>query len=76
MAEVRKKDLSEPTTIDKLTVYLKGVRAEWDKVTWPEKKQVVVETIIVLCVVFFFTFLVYIYDVIFEFMFKLIPAGG
>jgi len=72
MSEARK---SEPTLKDSIITYLKGVRAEWDKVTWPDKRQVAVETVIVLVVVFFFTLLVYIYDVLFEFVFGLIPGG-
>jgi len=67
MSEAKK---AEPTFMENLTTYFKGVRAEWDKITWPEKKQVGVELVIVLGVVFFFTFLVYIYDVLFEFVFK------
>lgn len=67
MSEARK---TEPTFMENLTIYFKGVRAEWDKITWPEKKQVAVEMVIVLGVVFFFTFLVYIYDILFEFIFK------
>lgn len=61
---------SEPTFTENLTTYFKGVRAEWDKITWPDRKQVAVEMVIVLGVVFFFTFLVYIYDILFEFVFK------
>jgi len=67
MSEVKK---TEPTFTENLSTYFKGVKTEWDKVTWPEKKQVGVELVIVLCVVFFFTFLVYFYDLIFEFIFK------
>ena len=72
MSEAKK---SEPSLKENITTYLKGVRTEWDKVTWPEKRQVGVETLVVLGVVFFFTLLVYIFDVLFEFMFRLIPGG-
>lgn len=65
----------EQTLKEKTTTYLKGVRTEWDKITWPDKKQVGVETIIVLVVVFFFTLLIFVYDVLFEFIFSLIPGG-
>ena len=75
MSEVKKKELREPGFVDKATVYLKGVRTEWDKVTWPEKRQVAVETVVVLGVVIFFTVLVYFLDIIFKFMFQLIPGG-
>jgi len=75
MSEARKKELHEQSITSKITGYLKGVRAEWDKITWPEKKQVAVETVVVLGVVVFFTTLVYFLDIIFNFMFKLIPGG-
>ena len=35
--------------------YFKGVKAEWGKVSWPQKQQVIAETGIVLAVVIFFT---------------------
>lgn len=46
--------------------YFKGVKAEWSKVSWPTRKQVGVETVIVLCVVVFFTLVVYFMDIIFK----------
>ena len=46
--------------------YFKGVKAEWSKVSWPTKHQVIVETIIVLVVVTFFTAVVYLMDIIFK----------
>ncbi|NLF84431.1 MAG: preprotein translocase subunit SecE [Candidatus Gastranaerophilales bacterium] len=72
MSEEKKDEL---TLKEKITTYLKGVKAEWGKITWPEKRQVVVETVVVLFVVFFFTFMVFIFDKLFDFMFKLIPGG-
>ncbi|HSA06079.1 MAG TPA: preprotein translocase subunit SecE [Candidatus Gastranaerophilales bacterium] len=72
MNEIRK---NEPSLKDNVITYLKGVRTEWDKVTWPDKRQITVETFIVIGVVFFFTALVFIYDVLFEFVFRLIPGG-
>ena len=75
MSEARKKELQEQPLTSKIANYLKSVKAEWDKITWPEKKQVVVETVVVLGVVIFFTTLVYILDITFNFMFKLIPGG-
>ncbi|MBQ4647391.1 MAG: preprotein translocase subunit SecE [Candidatus Gastranaerophilales bacterium] len=50
---------------NKLITYLRGVKAEWSKVSWPTKKQVVAETIIVLIVVTFFTLVVFLMDKIF-----------
>ncbi len=66
---------TEPTFREKTADYFRGVRAEWDKITWPEKKQVVVQTVVVLGVVLFFTTLVFILDHLFNFIFSLIPGG-
>ena len=49
-----------------LTTYFKGVKAEWGKITWPERNQVVVETVFVLAIVIAFTLFVYIIDLIFK----------
>ena len=57
---------------DKLTTYFKGVKTEWSKVSWPTKKQVIVETVIVLVVVTFFTLVVYFMDIIFKALLGLI----
>lgn len=59
-----------------MSSYFKGVKAEWGKVTWPERKQVIAETVIVLGVVFFFTALVYLIDILFRGLFSLIPSTG
>ena len=55
-----------------ISTYFKGVKAEWGKITWPEKNQVVVETIFVLAIVAAFTLFVYIIDLIFKFGLDLI----
>ena len=52
--------------------YFKGVKAEWGKVSWPQKQQVIAETGIVLAVVIFFTVVVYLMDIIFKFLLGLI----
>ena len=44
--------------------YLRGVRTEWGKITWPEKHQVVVETAFVVAVVFIFTVFIYFVDIL------------
>ena len=54
------------TTKDKIVEYFKGVKTEWGKITWPDRKQVVTQTIIVILVVAFFTTLVYLSDIIFK----------
>ena len=75
MSETKKRELQEPGTVSKITEYFKGVRAEWDKVTWPEKSQVARETFVVIIVVVAFTVLVYLLDILFNWLFKLIPGG-
>ncbi len=55
-----------------IITYFKGVKAEWGKVSWPQKQQVIVETGIVLAVVAFFTIVVYLMDIIFKFLLGLI----
>jgi preprotein translocase subunit SecE len=73
MSNAGNKNLPEPSFKDSLTNYFKGVKAEWFKITWPEKKQVITETIVVLVVVFFFVALVSLYDAIFGFLLGLLP---
>ena len=72
MTTAGKKNLPQPSFKEGLSNYLKGVKVEWGKITWPERKQVIVETIVVLVVVFFFVTLVYCYDKIFEFLLGLL----
>ena len=50
---------------EKMITYFKGVKAEWSKVSWPTRKQVGVETVIVLLVVTFFTVVIFLMDKIF-----------
>ena len=57
---------------EKMITYFKGVKTEWSKVSWPTRKQVVVETVIVLIVVSFFTLVVYFMDIIFKALLGLI----
>ena len=56
----------------KIITYFKGVKNEWSKVSWPTRKQVGVETVIVLLVVAFFTVVVYFMDIIFKALLGLI----
>lgn len=69
-----KKSSTEPSLKQGFASYFKGVKAEWGKVSWPERRQVIVETIIVIAVVFFFTTLVYLIDLIFKGALSLIPS--
>ena len=52
--------------LNSIKTYFKGVRAEWAKVSWPERKQVVTETIFVIIIVFVFTVAIYLMDIIFK----------
>lgn len=59
--------------INSITTYLKGVRSEWGKITWPEKNQVIMETLFVVGIVVVFTVSVYAMDVIFKWALSFIP---
>ena len=48
--------------LDAITSYFKGVKTEWNKVSWPERRQVVFETLSVIVIVFAFTVAIYIID--------------
>ena len=52
--------------MEQIKTYLKGVKAEWGKITWPERKQVIGQTVIVLLVVAVFTTYVFALDIIFK----------
>ena len=53
--------------IESMMKYFRGVPAEWGKITWPEKNQVVMETIFVIAIVTAFTIAVYVMDIIFKY---------
>ncbi len=59
-------------TIDAIKTYFKGVRAEWGKISWPERRTVISETISVIVIVFVFTVAIYLMDLIFKGLFSLI----
>jgi len=61
-------------TFNKIVTYLKSVKLEWAKITWPERKQVIAETFAVLAIVFLFTVAVYLIDIIFKAIVGLIPS--
>ncbi len=54
------------STTNSVKTYFRGVRTEWGKISWPEKRQVVTETVFVIVIVFVFTVAVYLMDVIFK----------
>ena len=53
--------------LESIKKYFRGVRAEWGKITWPEKNQVVMETIFAIAIIFAFTVAVYLIDIIFKY---------
>jgi preprotein translocase subunit SecE len=53
--------------IESMKKYFRGVRAEWGKITWPEKNQVTMETLFVIVIVSAFTVAVYLIDIIFKY---------
>ena len=52
--------------------YFKGVRYEWGKITWPEKHQIIAETVFVIIIVAIFTGFIFAVDMIFEEIVKLL----
>ena len=63
---------SVTNTKNAIATYFKGVKTEWGKITWPERQQVVVETIFVIAIVFVFTVFLFAADKIFEWLLSLI----
>ncbi len=59
-------------TVEAIKTYFKGVKTEWGKVSWPEKRQVVFETISVIVIVFVFTVAIYLIDLLFRGLLSLI----
>ncbi len=53
-------------SLNSVRTYFRGVRTEWGKITWPERRQVVAETVFVIAIVFVFTVAVYLMDIIFK----------
>ena len=60
--------------MDKFTAYFKGVKAEWGKITWPERKQVIAQTLFVLVIVIAFTVYTYGLDIMFDWILKAIKT--
>ena len=59
-------------TVEAIKTYFKGVKTDWGKVSWPEKRQVVFETISVIVIVFVFTVAIYLIDLLFRGLLSLI----
>ena len=58
--------------VESVKTYFKGVKAEWGRISWPERKQVIAETLSVIVIVFAFTVAIYIIDLIFKGLLSLI----
>jgi preprotein translocase subunit SecE len=63
---------TEEKTENPMITYFKGVRAEWGKISWPQKPQIITETLMVIGVTVFFTIVVYLLDLTFKFLLGLI----
>lgn len=61
-------------TLNGIKSYLKSVKLEWAKITWPERKQVIAETLAVVVIVFLFTVAVYLIDIIFKAVLSIFSA--
>ncbi len=58
---------------ESVTTYFKGVKAEWGKISWPQKNQIIFETGVVLFVVIAFTIIGFLMDIIFKGILGLLP---
>ena len=67
------KEEKKLTIKEQVVAFFKGIKSEWGKISWPQKPQIVGETIIVFIVVVFFTLLIYIMDLVFKGILGLIP---
>ena len=59
-------------TVEAIKTYFKGVKSEWGKVSWPERKKVIGETIAVVVIVFVFTVAIWAVDILFREILSLI----
>ena len=60
---------TEPFTVGN---YFKGLHQEWQRITWPSRQQILIETIIVVAVVAVFTAYVFLADKSFQLLIDLI----
>ena len=67
--------MSNNETIKAMADYFKGVRAEWGKINWPERQQVILETLFVIAIVASFTIVIYLMDIIFKWVLGFIPGN-
>ena len=60
------------STVEAIKTYFKGVKTEWGKVSWPEKRQVIFETFAVIFITFIFTVAIFVIDLVFKGLLSLI----
>lgn len=60
------------STLEAIKTYFKGVRTEWGKISWPERRQVIFETFAVIFITFAFTVAIYVIDLVFKGLLSLI----
>ncbi|MBR1618316.1 preprotein translocase subunit SecE [bacterium] len=65
-------DKKQNETIESIKAYFKGVKAEWGRISWPERRQIVAETLSVIVIVFVFTVAIYCMDLIFKGLLSLV----
>ena len=65
-----------PTFKEKIVTYFKGVKSEWGKISWPQKPQIISETVVVAIFVIFSTIIIFLMDVIFKGILGIIPQCG
>ena len=69
MSKVKKEN---PSIKESMKTYFKGVKMEWGRITWPERKQVFAETLMVLVVVFIFTALIFVIDNVYSLVLRVL----
>ena len=67
------KEEKKITIKEQILAFFKGIKSEWGKISWPQKPQIISETIIVAIVVVFFTIVIFLMDIIFKGILGIIP---
>jgi preprotein translocase subunit SecE len=76
ISKKQKKDkVQEVSFPEQVVTYFKGVRSEWHKVTWPDRQQILRETLVVIAVTIFVTVLIYLIDIILRFLLGFITVN-
>ncbi len=70
-----KQNIEKNNIKEAVIAYLKSVRLEWGKITWPPKQQIIVETIYVIIIVTIFTIGVLALDTIISGVLKLLKLS-